>query len=76
MALRWTPERIDQLERAALDGRRVVLSRRGTEYVVQARRIESDNRGDTLVGRVPMTGEEMRFLLGDIDYFQVVGEKS
>ncbi len=76
MTIRWTPERLDQLERAALDGRRVVLSRRGTEYVVQVRRIESDHRGDTLVGRLPMTGEEMRFLLSELDYFQVVGEKS
>lgn len=75
MTLRWTPERLDQLERAARDGRRVALSRRGTEYIVQARRIESDSRGDTLVGRLPMTGEEMRFLLGDLDHFQVVGEK-
>ncbi|HTO73580.1 MAG TPA: hypothetical protein VMJ30_07170 [Gemmatimonadales bacterium] len=76
MTIRWTPERLDQLERAALDGRRVILSRRGTEYVVQARRIESDQRGDTLVGRLPMTGEEMRFLLNELDHFQVVGEKS
>jgi len=76
MTIRWTPERLNQLERAALDGRRVVLSRRGTEYIVQARRIESDHRGDTLVGRLPMTGEEMRFLLGEVDSFQVVGEKS
>lgn len=32
--MRWTPERLDQLERAARDGRRVSLDRRGTEYIV------------------------------------------
>ncbi|MEO8029676.1 MAG: hypothetical protein ABI765_02440 [Gemmatimonadota bacterium] len=75
MAFRWTPERLDQLERAARDGRRVALMRRGTEYIVQACRVESDGRGDVLIARLPMTNEEMRFALNDLDFFQVVGER-
>lgn len=75
MAFRWTPERLDQIERAARDGRRVALMRRGTEYIVLARRVESDSKGDVLVARVPMTNEEMRFPLKDLEYFQVVGER-
>jgi uncharacterized protein with PhoU and TrkA domain len=75
MAVRWTPERLDQLERAARDGRRVALMRRGTEYIVQAVRVQSDSTGDVLIGRLPMTNEEMRFVLQDLESFQVVGER-
>ena len=32
--IRWTADRMDQLENAAREGHRVALSRRGTEYVV------------------------------------------
>jgi hypothetical protein len=70
--MRWTPERLDQLESAARRGRRVALTRRGTEYVIVARRLESDGRRDTLVGVLPMTGEEMRFVLEDVDWFQAL----
>ncbi len=72
MPIRWTPERLDQLESAARRGRRVALLRRGTEYVIVARRLESDGRRDTLVGVLPMTGEEMRFVLEEVDWFQAL----
>jgi hypothetical protein len=72
MPIRWTPERLDQLESAARRGRRVALMRRGTEYVIVARRLENDGRRDTLVGILPMTGEEMRFVLEEVDWFQAL----
>ncbi|MFI5209776.1 MAG: hypothetical protein ACHQ2E_04955 [Gemmatimonadales bacterium] len=72
MPIRWTPERLDQLESAARQGRRVALLRRGSEYVIVARRLESDGRRDTLVGVLPMTGEEMRFVLEEVDWFQAL----
>lgn len=71
--VRWTADRLDQLERAARDGLRVVLSRRGTEYVVIAVRVKTEGRHEALIGRLPMTGEEMSFVLEDIDEFQIVG---
>lgn len=71
--VRWTPERMDQLERAARQGLRVVLVRRGTEYVVVARRLLSQGGREALVGLLPMTGEELRFDLQDLDGFQVLG---
>jgi hypothetical protein len=46
--------------------------RRGTEYVIVARRLENDGRRDTLVGVLPMTGEEMRFVLEEVDWFQAL----
>jgi hypothetical protein len=64
---------MDQLERAARQGLRVVLVRRGTEYVVVARRLLSQGGQEALVGLLPMTGEELRFDLQDLDGFQVLG---
>ncbi len=72
MPLRWTAERMDQLENAARRGLRVALSRRGTEYVVVALRIVSAERQEALLGRLPMTGEELAFRLDEIDGFQVI----
>jgi hypothetical protein len=71
--LRWTADRMDQLERAARDRLRVALTRRGTEYVVTALRLTTVDRRDALVGRLPMTGEEITLRLDEVDSFQVVG---
>jgi len=70
--LRWTAERMDQLEHAARRGLRVALSRRGSEYIVVALRVTSVGRHEAFVGRLPMTGEELTFRLNDIDSFQVI----
>ena len=64
---------MDQLERAARDQLRVALTRRGTEYVVTALRLTTVDRRDALVGRLPMTGEEITLRLDEVDSFQVVG---
>jgi uncharacterized protein with PhoU and TrkA domain len=70
--LRWTTDRMDQLERAARDGLRVALKRRGTEYVVVAQRVTSINQHDALIGWLPMTGEELTFRLDEMESFQVI----
>ena len=70
--LRWTAERMDQLESAARRGQRVALMRRGTEYIVVAVRVTSAGRGDALIGYLPMTGEELTFRLDEIDSMQVI----
>lgn len=72
MAVRWSPERLDQLERAVRLGRRVALVRRGTEYVVVAVRLSTAGRRESFVGRLPMTGEEFEFALEEIDRFEVL----
>ena len=72
MSLRWTTQRMDQLENAVRRGLRVALSRRGTEYIVVAQRITTIGRHEALIGRLPMTGEDLPFLLGEIDHFQVI----
>ncbi|HEY7684325.1 MAG TPA: hypothetical protein VH879_16910 [Gemmatimonadales bacterium] len=70
--MRWTPERLDQLERAIRDGRRVAVMRRGTEYVVLALRLTTWGSREAFVGRLPMTGEELVFVLEDLEGFQVL----
>lgn len=72
--MRWTAERMDQLESAARRGLRVALTtRRGTEYVVIALRVTTVGRREALVGRLPMTGDELDFPLEEIAHFQVIG---
>ncbi len=71
-SVRWTPERMEQLEGAARNGKRVVVRRRGTEYVVVARRIFHEGRRDALIGYLPMTVEELRFYLEELDEFHVL----
>jgi hypothetical protein len=46
--------------------------RRGTEYVVVALRLTTQGGKEALIGRLPMTGEELLFVLDDLDAFQVV----
>jgi uncharacterized protein with PhoU and TrkA domain len=70
--IRWTTDRMDQLENAARRGLRVALNRRGTEYIVVALRVGSVDRYDALIGRLPMTGEELTFRLDQIESFQVI----
>jgi hypothetical protein len=70
--LRWSAERMDQLESAARRGQRVALMRRGTEYIVVAVRVISAGRGEALIGYLPMTGEELTFRLDEIDSMQVI----
>ena len=72
MPLRWTTTRMDQLENAVRRGLRVALTRRGTEYIVVARRLTNVGRQEALIGDLPMTGEELPFVLDEIDHFQVI----
>lgn len=71
-AIRWTPARMTALERAVDRRSRVVLSRRGNEYVVVAHRLKTFGREDVLVGRVPITGELMEFELSTLESFHVL----
>ena len=69
---RWTPERMEQLEHAVRNRKRVTLRRRGNEFVVVASALTRDRGRDALAGYLSMTGEELLFALDDIDQFQVL----
>ncbi len=68
----FTPDALDALERAVREHRRVALTRRGTEYVVVAERLETADRDELLEGRLPMTGEVLGFRLREIERFAVL----
>jgi hypothetical protein len=67
----WSPDEMDTLERAIVEGSRIQLTRRGTEYVVLPREIRSNGPVDTLVG-VTSTGDELTFPLPEVDLFVVL----
>jgi hypothetical protein len=67
----WSPDEMDRLERAIVDGSRVQLTRRGTEYVVIPREIRSNGPIDTLVG-ITSTGDELSFSLPELENFVVL----
>ena len=69
---RWTPERMEQLESAVRQRKRVSLRRRGNEYVVVASALTSSRGRDALSAYLAMTGEEMLFVLNELDHFQVI----
>lgn len=69
---RWTPERMEQLEHAVLRRKRVSLRRRGNEYVVVASALTTSRGRDALSAYLAMTGEELVFVLTDLDHFQVI----
>jgi hypothetical protein len=63
---------MEQLEYAVQHRRRVVLTRRGNEFVVIATAIRQSGGREALAGYLPMTGEELLFVLNDVDHFQVL----
>jgi hypothetical protein len=69
---RWSPDRMEQLEAAVRHRKRVALRRRGNEYVVVASALTSRGGRDGLSAFLPMTGEELVFMLDDLDHFQVI----
>ena len=73
MPLRITPQLMDRLEQATRKSLRVSVTRRGTEYVVTARRLVTIGRGEALIGFLPMTGEELAFPLAELDHLDVIG---
>jgi len=69
--VKWSPDAVDRLERAIVEGARVQLWRRGTEYMVVPREIRSRGSEEALIGTTN-TGDELSFLLEEIDRFEVV----
>ena len=55
-----------------MDGGRVQINRRGTEYVLVPHSLRTEGTVETVVGRHPTTGDDMEFRLDEIDRFAVV----
>ena len=67
----WSPDDIDRLERAIIDGSRVQLSRRGTEYMIVPREIRSRGQTEHLIGTTN-AGDDLSFALDEIERFDVI----
>lgn len=66
------PHQYDALERAIVDGRRIVIARRGSEHTVLPLRIVASGSRELLEVRHPTTGEQMAFWLDEVDRLEVV----
>jgi hypothetical protein len=62
----------DALEEAVTQRRRVVVFRRGTEYIVVPRRFRSHGGREALDAMHPTTGERITFFVDEMDGFEVV----
>ena len=69
--MNWSPDEMEKLERAIVEGSRIQLSRRGTEYVVVPRTLRPDEGGEVLVATT-ITGDDLHFALGEIERFDVL----
>ncbi len=62
----------DQLERAIVDGTRITIMRRGTEYVVIPERLRVEAGREVIVARHPSTGHRLELVIGEIDSIEAV----
>ena len=67
-----TPAQYDALEHAIANAKRVVVMRRGTEYVIVPLRLRTEGRHEIIEARNPATGDALAFSLEDIDTVHVV----
>ena len=67
-----THQQYDQLERAILDGRRISVYRRGTEYIVVPERLRVAGGREAVEALHPTTGERITLYLDEVDSIEVV----
>ena len=67
-----SPSQYDALERAIVDGRRVSVYRRGTEYVVVPERLRLAGGREAIEARHPTTGEAITLWIDEVDTIEVV----
>ncbi|MGH7719579.1 MAG: hypothetical protein ACREON_12150 [Gemmatimonadaceae bacterium] len=67
-----THEQYDALERAIIEGRRIAIYRRGTEYVVTPRSLLLREGREVIEANHPTTGESMSFFIDQVDTIQVI----
>jgi hypothetical protein len=65
----------DAIERAIAEGRRIVVYRRGTEYVVIPRSLQPHGRREVIDFTHPNTGDHLRFYVDELDSVQVLRDE-
>ena len=67
-----SPSQYDDLERAILDGTRIAVQRRGTEYVVVPERLRVSGGREAVEATHPTTGERITLYIDEVDRIEVV----
>lgn len=67
-----THRQYDQLERAIVDGTRIALYRRGTEYILVPLRLSLRGGAETIEARNPTTGDSITLRLDEVDSIEFV----
>jgi hypothetical protein len=67
-----THRQYDVLERAILDGTRIAVRRRGTEYVVVPQRLLLRGGRESIEARNPTTGDHLVLHVDEIDGIEAV----
>jgi uncharacterized protein with PhoU and TrkA domain len=62
----------DLLEKAIVDGSRIVIMRRGTEYAVIPERLRVENGKEIIIARHPSTGSRLELVIDEIDSIEAV----
>ncbi|MGI8509860.1 MAG: hypothetical protein ACR2MQ_11095 [Gemmatimonadaceae bacterium] len=62
------------LERAVTDGRRIVVYRRGSEFIVRPESLGLRAGREAIETVQPATGDRMTIYIDDMDDFEVVGD--
>lgn len=68
-----TTRQYDILERALTDGRRIVVMRRGTEFIVIPERLRLTGGRESIEARNPTTGDRLVLYLDEVDTIEWVG---
>jgi hypothetical protein len=67
-----THEQYEALERAVRDTKRIVVWRRGTEYIVLPLELRVRHGREAIEARNPTTGDDMTLYLDEVDAIEVV----
>ena len=67
-----THRQYDQLERAIVDGTRISIYRRGTEYILVPLRLSLRDGAETIEARNPTTGDTITLRLDEVDSIEFV----
>jgi hypothetical protein len=67
-----THQEYERLEAAVLRGHRIVVYRRGTEYIVVPLELRTRDGREVIEARNPTTGDRMSLVLDELDSIELV----
>jgi hypothetical protein len=68
-----SPAQYDALERAIMDGRRLSVWRRGTEFMIIVDRLRVTGGREALEAHHPTTGDKLTLYIDELEGIEVVG---